>query len=74
VEKFRSIEAMNAAPVRANPQGAFRRFIRHCERYQAISYVLSEVSCSEKQSFPENSFDALLATDAKGKARKQSKP
>ena len=36
VEKFRSIEEMNAAPVRA-PLGNFDRFLRHCARYWAIA-------------------------------------
>jgi hypothetical protein len=37
VQKFRSIEAMNAAPAVANPDGAFARFVRHCARYRSIS-------------------------------------
>ena len=37
VEKFRSIQEMNTAPVRANAQDAFGRFLRHCARYRMIS-------------------------------------
>ena len=37
VEKFRSIEEMNAAPIRADARIAFERFIRHCTRYRLIS-------------------------------------
>jgi len=37
VEKFHSIEEMNAAPVRLREQNAFDRFIRHCARYRIIS-------------------------------------
>jgi hypothetical protein len=37
VEKFRSLEEMNAAPIRADAQIAFDRFIRHCNRYRLIS-------------------------------------
>ena len=37
VEKFRSIEEMNAAPIRPNPEDAFGRFVRHCARYRLIS-------------------------------------
>jgi hypothetical protein len=37
VEKFRSIEEMNAAPIRADARNAFERFIRHCARYRLIS-------------------------------------
>jgi hypothetical protein len=36
VEKFRSIEDMNAAPIRGAEQNAFDRFIRHCVRYRLI--------------------------------------
>lgn len=36
VERFRSGEEMNAAPVRAAPGEAFDRFTRHCARYWAI--------------------------------------
>ncbi len=37
VQKFRSIEEMNKAPVRPNPRGDFDRFLRHCARYWAIA-------------------------------------
>jgi hypothetical protein len=37
VEKFRSAEAMQAAPVTASGAAAFDRFLRHCARYWAIS-------------------------------------
>ncbi|MBN1566871.1 MAG: hypothetical protein JXA73_03435 [Acidobacteria bacterium] len=37
VEKFRSLEEMNAAPIRAEAWMAFERFIRHCNRYRLIS-------------------------------------
>jgi hypothetical protein len=37
VEKFHSIQEMNAAPIRADARNAFERFIRHCTRYRLIS-------------------------------------
>ncbi len=37
VEKFRSGEAMNAAPVMTSQDQGFERFIRHCARYRRIS-------------------------------------
>jgi hypothetical protein len=37
VEKFRSIEEMNAAPIRADARNTFERFMRHCTRYRLIS-------------------------------------
>jgi hypothetical protein len=37
VEKFHSLEEMNAAPIRGDSQAAFERFIRHCNRYRLIS-------------------------------------
>ena len=36
VEKFRSGEEMNAAPVRARAGNSFDRFIRHCTRQRKI--------------------------------------
>jgi len=36
VEKFRSGEEMNAAPIRAVGANSFDRFIRHCSRYRTI--------------------------------------
>lgn len=37
VQKFRSIEEMNNAPVQESQRPDFERFIRHCARYWAIS-------------------------------------
>ncbi len=37
LQRFRSAEEMNAAPVRVLPAEAFERFVRHCRRYRLIS-------------------------------------
>ena len=37
VQRFRSIEEMNAAPVRAGSSDGFERFIRHCARYRSAA-------------------------------------
>lgn len=37
VQRFRSIEEMNSAPIRAVADHAFERFLRHCARYWAIA-------------------------------------
>lgn len=37
VEKFRSAEAMQAAPVVSSGAATFDRFLRHCARYWKIS-------------------------------------
>lgn len=37
VEKFRSIEEMNAAKLVAREGDDFERFLRHCARYFALS-------------------------------------
>jgi len=37
VQKFRSIEEMNKAPVRESREPDFERFLRHCARYWAIA-------------------------------------
>lgn len=37
VQKFRSIEEMNKAPVPERQGSDFERFLRHCARYWAIS-------------------------------------
>jgi hypothetical protein len=37
VQKFRSIEEMNNAPVHESRRPDFERFLRHCARYWAIA-------------------------------------
>jgi hypothetical protein len=37
VQKFRSIEEMNAAPGRSSSQTDVDRFLRHCARYWKMS-------------------------------------
>jgi hypothetical protein len=37
VQKFRSIEEMNRAPLRAAGPEEFDRFLRHCARYCNVS-------------------------------------
>jgi hypothetical protein len=37
VQKFRSIEEMNDAPVRESGVPDFERFLRHCARYWLIA-------------------------------------
>jgi hypothetical protein len=37
VERYRSGEEMNAAPIRVVDGDAFERFIRHCERFRRLS-------------------------------------
>ena len=37
VEKYRSGEEMNAAPVRVSPGEGFDRFLRHCARFWALA-------------------------------------
>jgi hypothetical protein len=37
VQKFRSIEEMNRAPVAVARESDFERFLRHCARYWAIA-------------------------------------
>jgi len=37
VEKYRSAEEMNAAPVRAGRGDGFERFVRHCARFRKLA-------------------------------------
>ena len=37
VQKFRSIEEMNKAPVPGSREPNFERFLRHCEQWWAIA-------------------------------------
>ena len=37
VEKFRSVDEMNAASVRVAPENGFERFLRHCYRYRKLA-------------------------------------
>lgn len=36
VQRFRSIEEMNAAPILVTPGDGFERFARHCARYWIV--------------------------------------
>jgi hypothetical protein len=36
VQRFRSVEEMNAAPMRTPRGNGFDRFVRHCARYRRI--------------------------------------
>jgi hypothetical protein len=37
VQRFRSVEAMNEAPVATALGDGFERFVRHCARYWAVA-------------------------------------
>jgi hypothetical protein len=37
VERFRSAEEMNAAPIRVSAADSFERFVRHCTRFWKIA-------------------------------------
>ena len=37
VQKFRSVEEMEAAPILIEGEGGFERFLRHCARYWAVA-------------------------------------
>jgi hypothetical protein len=37
VQKFRSVEDMEAAPVLTGVENSFERFLRHCARYRVVS-------------------------------------
>ncbi len=37
VQKVRSIDEMNEAPLRPSPQSDFDRFLRHCARFWQIA-------------------------------------
>ena len=36
VQRFRSIEELNAAPILVSPRDGFERFARHCARYWMV--------------------------------------
>ncbi len=55
VEKFRSIDDMNRAPVRAAASADFERFLRHCARYWAIA----------PRSYPRGVFKFRSIADAR---------
>jgi len=37
VQKFRSVEGMEAAPILVEGSDGFERFLRHCARYWAVA-------------------------------------
>jgi hypothetical protein len=63
VERFRSIEEMNQAPLRELRSSDFERFLRHCARYWAIS----------PKRYPRGVFKFHNIEDAQ-KARKKHTP
>ncbi|MBI4263979.1 MAG: hypothetical protein HY657_06375 [Acidobacteria bacterium] len=60
VQKFRSIEEMNAAPVVVDSRHAVERFLRHCARYRMIA----------PRTFPRGVFRFRTLEDAQA-ARRQ---
>jgi hypothetical protein len=60
VEKYRSGEEMNAAPVLRSPDEGFERFIRHCARYRRVAPI----------SFPRGVFKFKSISEAQ-EAREQ---
>lgn len=60
VQKFRSIEEMNKAPVPERPGSDFDRFLRHCARWWAIA----------PKSYPRGVFKFRTLEDAQ-KAREK---
>jgi hypothetical protein len=54
VQKFRSIEDMNKAPVPERPGSDFDRFLRHCARWWAIA----------PKSYPRGVFKFRTLEDA----------
>ena len=53
VEKFRSAEEMNAAPVRAGRDDGFERFVRHCARYRLLAPRSYRPGVEKFRSFEE---------------------
>ena len=65
VQKFRSIEEMNAAPVVAGASDSFERFLRQCARYWFVAPrtyprgVFKFQSLDEAQRARRRAHDAL---------------
>ena len=67
VQKFRSIEEMDAAPILVEGGNGFERFLRHCARYWAVAPrvypkgVIRFRTIEEAQAARERVTDAHLA-------------
>jgi hypothetical protein len=70
VEKFRSLEEMNAAPIRVDARDAFGRFVRHCARYRLISQRKNPCGVFKFRSIEE----AQAARECAGQAPQIRKP
>ncbi len=69
VEKFHSLEEMNAAPLRAGEQSALDRFIRHCNRFRIISKGRNPRGVFKFRSIEEAQAARQIAEDSSGPCR-----
>jgi hypothetical protein len=68
VEKYRSGEEMNAAPVKASRGEGFDRFLRHCARYWALAPRVYPRGVMKFRSLDE--AEEARAEVARGNARR----
>ena len=64
VERYRSIEEMNAAPIRLASGNAFERFVRHCARYRILS----------ARQYPRGVFRFRTVEEAQAARERAAKP
>ncbi len=69
VQRFRSVEEMNAAPVRAGAHDAFERFLRHCARYRSVAPRVHLRGVFKFRSLEEAQRARLLNRSASGRSR-----
>ena len=74
VERFKSIEEMNAAPVRAGSDDGFERFIRHCARYRSTLPRVRLRGVFKFRSLEEAQRARLLNRSASGRSRADDEP
>lgn len=74
VERFRSVEEMNAAPLRAGADDGFERFLRHCARYRSVARRVPLRGVFKFRSLEEAQRARRLNRSASGRSRADDEP
>lgn len=67
VERFRSIEEMNAARARTRSDDGFERFVRHCARYRSMVPRVRPRGVFKFRSLEEAQRARLFSRSASGR-------
>lgn len=74
VQRFRSVEEMSAASVRAGANDGFERFLRHCARYRSVAPRIRLRGVFKFRSLEEAQRARLLNRSASERSREDDEP